>query len=110
MARPAFTHCVGNPAFNPDELIGDAERQKKAAEYLAKDDDLYTASRVLLGLPEPDTYTYHAMTSVKLAEVQRVVSAGGVNGLHTWYRHEDRSPVRTSTSNALCLSVLVQRE
>ena len=93
MARPRFTHCVGSPAFKPDDLIQDAERQKQATELLAKD-DLYGASKALLSLPEPDTYTYHAMTSVKLAEVQRIVAMGGVNGLHNWYRQEDGSPVR----------------
>lgn len=93
MARPRFTHCVGSPGFNPDDLIQDTERQKLAVELLAKD-DLYGASKVLLSLPEPDAYTYHAMTSVKLAEVQRIVSMGGVNGLHNWYRQEDGSPVR----------------
>ncbi|KAL6858010.1 hypothetical protein ACO1O0_005457 [Amphichorda felina] len=91
MARPRFTHCVGSPGFNPDDLIQDTERQKLAVELLAKD-DLYGASKVLLSLPEPDAYTYHAMTSVKLAEVQRIVSMGGVNGLHNWYRQEDGSP------------------
>ncbi|KAK5991009.1 hypothetical protein PT974_09284 [Cladobotryum mycophilum] len=83
--------CVGSPAFNPDELIQDAPRLKQTRELLAKN-DLYNASRVLLGLPDKDIYTYHAMTSVKLAEVQHVVSLGAVNGLHTWYRNEDGSP------------------
>lgn len=85
--------CVGSPAFRPDEAIKDTARLKQAQELLAKN-DLYNASRVLFSLPDPDGYTYHAMTSVKLAEVQRVVDMGGVNGLHTWYRHEDGSPVR----------------
>lgn len=93
MSRPSFTHCVGNPSFDPDEAISDAERQKRAVDLLAGSDDLYGASRVLFGLPDPDTYTYHAMTSVKLDEVQRIIGLGGVNGLHAWYRAEDRSPV-----------------
>ncbi|KAM6535142.1 hypothetical protein FALCPG4_004734 [Fusarium falciforme] len=92
MSRPAsFTHCVGSPAFSPEDLIQDVDRQKQALDLLAKD-DLYNASRVLLQLPEQDLYTYHAVTSVRLAQVQRVVSLGAVNGLHTWYRNEDGSP------------------
>lgn len=90
-----FSHCVGNPSFQPSELISDAQRQRKAAELLDKD-DLYNASRVLFGLPEPDKYTYHAMTSVKLAQVQHVVGLGAANGLHSWYRREDGTPVSTT--------------
>lgn len=94
MAPPAkFVHCVGNPALSPEELIQDTETLSQARELLTKD-DLAGASRVLLGLPERDTYTYHAMTSVSLAQVQHVVSLGGVNSLHTWYRQEDGTPVR----------------
>ncbi|KAF4462216.1 hypothetical protein FALBO_10981 [Fusarium albosuccineum] len=92
MSRPTdFTHCVGSPAFRPEDLIEDTDRQKQALDLLAHD-DLYNASRVLLQLPEQDLYTYHAITSVKLAQVQHVVGLGGVNGLHSWYRNEDGSP------------------
>jgi hypothetical protein len=92
MAPGKFTYCVGSPSFKPDEIIDDSERQQRANEMLAKD-DLYSASRVLLDLPEPDTYTYHAMTSVKLAQVQHIVGLGGANGLHSWYHSEDGTPV-----------------
>lgn len=91
--KPRFTHCVGNPSFDPEALITDTDRQKQAVDLLASDNDLYAASRVLLGLPDPDTYTYHAMTSVKLAQVQHVIGLGRANGLHAWYRNEDGSPV-----------------
>lgn len=53
--------------------------------------DLLQASCILLSLPFDDTYTYHAVTSVQLPQVQHVVSLGGVNGLHAWYRNEDDS-------------------
>ncbi|KAK2608451.1 hypothetical protein QQS21_003020 [Conoideocrella luteorostrata] len=93
MSRPskAPARCVGSSSFHPEDIIQDQERLKQVQALLAKD-DLYEAGRVLFGLPERDTYTYHAMTAVKLAEVQRVVSLGGVNGLHTWYRAEDDLP------------------
>ncbi|KAM0323118.1 hypothetical protein ACHAQA_008968 [Verticillium albo-atrum] len=87
-AADKFVHCVGNPAFNPEEYIQDTARQQRALEYLKKD-DLYYASLVTFGLPERDTYTYHAMTAVKLAQVQHVVTLGGANDLHAWYRTED---------------------
>jgi hypothetical protein len=95
MAPPGskFVHCVGNPALVPDDLVQDAERLNQAREHLTKD-DLLGASKVLLGLPENDTYTYHAMTSISLAQAQHAVNMGGVNGLHTWYRQEDGGAVR----------------
>lgn len=85
--------CVGNASFQPEKIIVDHDTLQQTKALLAKD-DLLGASRLLLGLPERDAYTYHAMTAVKLAEVQQVVNLGGVNGLHTWYRAEDGSPVR----------------
>ncbi|QPG96181.1 hypothetical protein C2857_003445 [Epichloe festucae Fl1] len=93
MSRPSKVpaRCVGNPSFQPGEIINDVDKLKQTQALLTKD-DLYEASRLLLGLPEHDAYTYHAMTAVKLAEVQRVVNLGGVNGLHTWYRAGDGSP------------------
>ncbi|KAL6409452.1 hypothetical protein AUP68_05826 [Ilyonectria robusta] len=98
MSRHAkFTYCVGSPYFQPDDLIQDVERQKQALDLLIQN-DLYNASRVLLQLPERDLYTYHAITSVKLAEVQAVVNLGDANGLHAWYRNEDRSPVSPHSS------------
>ena len=97
-------YCVGSPAFQPDQAIEDQERLKSALDYLAND-DLYSASKALLQLPEPDGYTYHAVTSVKLAEVQRVVGLGGINGLHTWYRSDDGSPVRKTSD----LNMIVQK-
>lgn len=97
MSRPSkvSARCVGNPSFQPEEIVNDVDKLKQTQALLTKD-DLYEASRLLLGLPEHDTYTYHAMTAVKLGEVQRVVNLGGVNGLHTWYRAGDGSPVRSS--------------
>ncbi|PON21133.1 hypothetical protein TGAM01_v209981 [Trichoderma gamsii] len=90
--------CVGSPSFAPDEVIQDGPRLKQAQELLAAN-DLYNASRVLLSLPERDTFTYHAMTSVKLAEVQHVVGLGGINGLHAWYRGEDGTPTNAKKTS-----------
>ncbi|CAG9940764.1 unnamed protein product [Clonostachys rosea f. rosea IK726] len=87
----SIARSKGKPAVISEETIDDLERQRQALDFLGKD-DLYNASRVLFDLPAEDDYTYHAMTSVKLAEVQRVVQLGGVNGLHSWYRQDDGSP------------------
>ncbi|OAQ67024.1 hypothetical protein VFPPC_08489 [Pochonia chlamydosporia 170] len=101
MSRPSKVpaRCVGNPAFKPDEIIKDTARLDQTRNLLSKN-DLYQASRVLLGLPEPDSYTYHAIASVKLAEVQHVVNCGGDNGLHAWYRAENGSAVSFISTRA----------
>ncbi|KAH7358215.1 hypothetical protein B0T11DRAFT_283982 [Plectosphaerella cucumerina] len=89
-SKPKFIHCVGNPSFNPSAYITDTERQSKAIDLLAKD-DLYHATILSFSLPERDDYTYHAMTAVRLGQVQHIVSLGGANNLHAWYRAEDGS-------------------
>lgn len=91
MAPGSFLHCAGNPALDPEKLIHDNKRLAKARELLAKD-DLQGASVVLLGIPEKDTYTYHAMTSISLQQAHAVVQLGGINELHTWYRDANETP------------------
>ncbi|KAL2757742.1 hypothetical protein ACRALDRAFT_1079849 [Sodiomyces alcalophilus JCM 7366] len=89
-AKPIL--CAGNTAFNPDEYLQDTSRQAQVADHLSKN-DLYHAIVTAFGLPEQDTYTYHAITSVTLAQVQHVVSLGGANDLHAWYRAKDDTPL-----------------
>ena len=105
MSRPARVpaRCVGSPSFSPDEIIANQDKHQKAREHLAQN-NLYEASRALLGFPAQDSYVYHATASVKLAEVQKVVNFGGVNGLHAWYRNEDGTPVScTASEHQVCL-------
>ncbi|KHN94256.1 uncharacterized protein MAM_07892 [Metarhizium album ARSEF 1941] len=92
MLRPskARARCVGNPSFRPDDIARNQDKLNRARDLLSKN-DLYEASRVLLGLPEADVYIYHAIASVKLAQAQHVVDRGGDNGLHAWYKAEDGS-------------------
>ncbi|KAK2045192.1 hypothetical protein LZ31DRAFT_521379 [Colletotrichum somersetense] len=82
-----FTYCVGSPSFSPDEYAKDAARRERANELLAAD-DFYGAVVLSFRLPDPDDYVYHAMTAVRLAEVQRVVAMGRANGMHAWYRDD----------------------
>lgn len=98
MARPSQVpaRCVGSTSFQPEAIVADQDTLTKTQALLAND-DLFEASRLLFGLPENDAYTYHATAAVKLAQVQRIVSLGAVNGLHTWYRAEDLSPVCSLT-------------
>ncbi|PHH65200.1 hypothetical protein CDD81_3059 [Ophiocordyceps australis] len=88
----AAPRCIGNPLFHVDEVVNDAERHKQALDLLSAN-NLYHASRVLFGLPDPDTYTYHATASVQLAQAQRAVAYGPANGLHAWYHSDNDSPL-----------------
>lgn len=83
-------YCVGSDTFKPEQVAQDKALQDQVNQALLKN-DLLGASRILFNLPANDDYTYHAVTSVRLAQVQHVVELGGVNGLHAWYRNEDDS-------------------
>jgi hypothetical protein len=87
-----FVHCVDSPKFKPNDLVEEPERLAKANELLQKN-DLYNASRVIFDLPEVDRYVYHAMVSVKLAQVQHIVELGDDEGLHDWYHNDDGTSV-----------------
>ncbi|KAI1401492.1 hypothetical protein F4819DRAFT_326682 [Hypoxylon fuscum] len=82
-----FTYCEGVPSWNPATYIADTDLHERAEAFLAKD-NLQSAIAVSFSLPPPrrDPYVYHAIVSVTLPEVQHVISLGGQNGLHAWYR------------------------
>ncbi|KAI4866357.1 hypothetical protein F4820DRAFT_261882 [Hypoxylon rubiginosum] len=85
-SRP-FTYCEGAPSWNPSTYAADAALHERAEALLAQD-NLQAAVAASFSLPPPrrDPYVYHAIVSVTLPEVQHVVSLGGRNGLHSWYR------------------------
>lgn len=76
--------CVGSPQFDPNSRVKDAKARTSALAALEQN-DLTAAIRGWFQLPASDSYTYHAMTSVTLAQVQHVVSLGAANSLHAWY-------------------------
>ena len=104
-----FTYCVGSPTWNPSRYIADSELHARAAAHLERD-DFYSAIAASFSLPsaspppppappsddnddnkkKQDTYVYHAIMSVTLAQAQHAVSLGRGNGgrgtLHAWYR------------------------
>jgi hypothetical protein len=92
-----IVHCVGAADFTPGEYFDDTETQKQVDSYLERNDFLH-AITIAFKLPERDTYVYHAIASVRLAEVQHIISLGAVNGLHGWYRAPDGSIVSQSLS------------
>lgn len=85
--------CAGNPSFKPKTVFDDSDRLQEALDWLHRENSLYQACRVLFNLPHPDDYTYHAIASVTLAEVQHAIDLGASHNLHAWYRNPDRSPV-----------------
>ncbi|KAF5488984.1 hypothetical protein CGCS363_v012383 [Colletotrichum siamense] len=88
-----FVHCVGAPEFDPKAYAEDRERHEKANQLLAQN-NLYSAVNLSFGIdPRRDTYVYHAMTSVRLPQVQEIVNMGGKNGLHAWYRDDEGKPL-----------------
>ncbi|KAI0169781.1 hypothetical protein GGR52DRAFT_573837 [Hypoxylon sp. FL1284] len=94
-----FTYCEGAPSWNPTSYTADAALRSRVEALLARD-DLQGAVAAAFALPPPrrDPYVYHAVVSVTLPEVQHVVTLGGRNGLHAWYRgpappsHDEHRP------------------
>ncbi|PFH58009.1 hypothetical protein XA68_14264 [Ophiocordyceps unilateralis] len=76
--------CVGNPFFQPQEVVKDGALQQQVLALLASDRfDL--ASRLLLGLTHHDNFIYRATIAVSLDEAQAAVDLGRANNLHAWY-------------------------
>ncbi|KAK4199609.1 hypothetical protein QBC40DRAFT_254944 [Triangularia verruculosa] len=82
-----FICCVGNPSFDPAKGVDDHDTHQAALELSNEKNEFEGAIRTWFGLPEAgkDDYVYHAVASVTLPQVQRVVEMGGENGLHGWY-------------------------
>jgi hypothetical protein len=80
-----FTYCEGSPKWNPETHVGDKALQARTAELLSSN-DLAAAIIESFSLSKRDAYVYHAIVSVTLAQVQHVITLGGANSLHAWYR------------------------
>ncbi|KAK4453404.1 hypothetical protein QBC34DRAFT_395530 [Podospora aff. communis PSN243] len=77
--------CIGSkPTFNPNIAITDEETLEKAMHAL-EDNDIDTAIRTYFHIPKADSYVYHAIASITLAQVQAMVRLGDKNDLHNWY-------------------------
>lgn len=89
MVKPRPPSCVGAPAFDPTTRVQDPDARAQALGFLSEKNDVAAAVRAYFQLPAHDTYLYRAVATVTLAQVQHVVSLGGVNGLHAWYAAPD---------------------
>ncbi|KAI1212692.1 uncharacterized protein F4807DRAFT_346187 [Annulohypoxylon truncatum] len=95
-----FRYCEGAPSWNPTTYTADAPLHARAEALLA-DDEFASAIAASFSLPPPhrDKYTYHAIISVTLAEVQHAISLGRQNGLHAWYFAPSSPPTAPSPTN-----------
>ncbi|KAK6952110.1 hypothetical protein Daesc_006641 [Daldinia eschscholtzii] len=82
----AFTYCEGASSWNPTTYVADTALHERV-EALLTSDDFQSAIIASFSLPHPrrDSYVYHAIVSVTLAEVQHIVSLGRQNAFHAWY-------------------------
>ncbi|KAH8662002.1 hypothetical protein BX600DRAFT_307636 [Xylariales sp. PMI_506] len=85
--KKTFAYCEGSPKWDPAKYVADKELHARAAAHLTKS-DFAAAIAESFSLPRNDSYVYHAIVSVTLAQVQHVIGMGSANGLHAWYRAE----------------------
>ncbi|KAH9895412.1 hypothetical protein F4778DRAFT_271294 [Xylariomycetidae sp. FL2044] len=98
MAPSRAPACIGAPTWDPTTYLSSPDIHARAESLLAAD-DFAGAIRTSFALPARDTYVYHAMVSVTLAQVQHVLSLGGANGLHAWYRADQPSATASNNNN-----------
>ncbi|KAI0885947.1 uncharacterized protein GGS22DRAFT_121835 [Annulohypoxylon maeteangense] len=98
--KKPFTYCEGAPSWNPTTYIADAPLHARVEALLAND-DFASAIAASFSLPPPnrDKYTYHAIVSVTLPEVQHAISLGRQNGLHAWYFAPTPTPTPPPNDN-----------
>jgi len=95
----AGPHTVGSSSFDPDRFFAQWDEPG-----FPRDDDLKSFIIRAFGLKADDNYVYHAIASVTLDQVQVAINAGGLNGMHVWYRDEKGEQVtRKSSPSAFLL-------
>ncbi|MCJ1439162.1 hypothetical protein MMC27_008553 [Xylographa pallens] len=75
----------GAVQFNPDTFFTSWPNRPA---NLFDNNNLQHAIITTFELPCNDSYVYHAIASVSLAQVQKAISHGGEAGLHAWYLDE----------------------
>ncbi|KAI1172860.1 hypothetical protein F4777DRAFT_486644 [Nemania sp. FL0916] len=97
--QQSTTYCEGSPSWNPDGYLADTERHRRAEAQLANN-DLRSAITTSFSLRAADTYVYHAIVAVTLAQAQHAVSLGRSHGLHNWYYGEPVITAATSEASS----------
>ncbi|KAL8929520.1 MAG: hypothetical protein Q9208_001189 [Pyrenodesmia sp. 3 TL-2023] len=91
--RPATSLCVhttGSADFRPDAFF--ESWAKDSSSLLPRENDLRASITESFNLAQSDSYVYHAIASVNLAQVQEAIGHAGTNGLHTWYPNDHGGP------------------
>ncbi|KAL9104571.1 MAG: hypothetical protein Q9163_000493 [Psora crenata] len=78
--------ATGSSTFNPDTVFRQWSIKPRP---LPQNNDLRTSIIQTFSLPQNDQYTYHAIASVTLSQVQEAIDHGRQGGLHAWYRDEE---------------------
>ncbi|KAL8904747.1 MAG: hypothetical protein Q9207_003059 [Kuettlingeria erythrocarpa] len=81
---------TGSAGFNPDAFFESWATDSRS--LLPQDDDLRASIIESFNLSQSDSYVYHAIASVNLAQVQQAIGHAGENGLHAWYPNGDGKP------------------
>ena len=84
---------IGAAQFDPDEFF---KAWATRPPTLSESEDLRSLIITAFDLPHNDSYVYHAIASVTLAQVQQAIRHGGEAGLHAWYLDEEGKPVISS--------------
>ena len=93
---------TGAAYFDPDTFFN-----SWANEKLPKNNQFRASIISTFDLLNNDSYVYHAIASVTLAQVQEAINHGGEAGFHAWYLDDHGKPVITPTNgrDSNCLTV-----
>ncbi|KAL8754826.1 MAG: hypothetical protein Q9199_004069 [Rusavskia elegans] len=85
-AKGPQAQTTGSAHFDPDAFL--ASWAKDSKTLLPQGNDLRSSIIAAFNLAQSDSYVYHAIASVTLAQVQESIRHGGEHGLHAWYPDE----------------------
>jgi len=82
----------GSSSFDADVLF---EAWGDGHAPIPQNNDFRSSIIKTFNLPEDDSYVYHAIANVTLAQVQGAINHGAGSGLHAWYLDNNERPVTT---------------
>ncbi|KAI4088325.1 MAG: hypothetical protein LQ339_008722 [Xanthoria mediterranea] len=85
-AKGPQAQTIGSAEFDPDAFL--ASWAQDSPTLLPQGNDLQSSIIAAFNLAQSDSYVYHAVASVTLAQVQEAIQHGGEHGLHAWYPDE----------------------
>lgn len=105
--HPPAGSTEGSSTFDAWRFLEDWDQKERFRDPVPKDNfQLAIVKDFKIDAHLKDTYTYHAIASVMLDEVQLAISKGGERGLHSWYLDDEGKPVKTHISkywNVICI-------